>query len=383
MEGNPTHVYLTEVNGYLNACSASVHSNLVNGVAVYLAITAQPAGFDLVCPNVFNTPANPGATLILSDTPPMAAIIKVQTLAHAKELRIFNEYYNVKKSCKKIIFTLIPKEYYRSFKNKHTGFETVFCLTILTHLWMTYGTLQDFEVQENYKIMKKPITSETIFEDFVEQIEVLVDAIATQVPYTPERIFSIAFTLVEKSVVYYDDAKEWLRKPAIDKTWDNFKDFFAREFHEVCVIPRTAQAAGYAQICADTGQANTAVHEQIEQTHAQALVNLAITTTANRQAVVMIYTTNATITAELRAATTLITNLQLQLTLNTDASLPPPATLTPRACVPIGTNGYCWSHGYCVRTLQNGRMCNSTVPGHQRDATCNNHMGIITKNKLE
>ena len=46
--------------------------------------------------------------------------------------------------------------------------------------------------------MKYPITSETLFEDFVEHIEVLVDALATQVPYTPEQIFSIAFTLVEK-----------------------------------------------------------------------------------------------------------------------------------------------------------------------------------------
>ena len=289
-----------------------MHSNLGNGTVGYLAITAQPAAFALACLNVFITPSNPGATIILSDPPPTASIIVIQTRAHAKELRIFNEYYNVEIACKKIIFTLIPKEYYRSFKNKHTGFETVFCLIILTHLWMTYGTLQDFEVQENDEMMKQLIIAETLFEDSVEQIEVSVDAVATQVLYTPEQVFSIAFNSVEKSVVYYDDAKEWLRKPAIDKTWDNFKDFFAREFHEVCVIPRTAQAAGYAQICADTGQANTAVHEQIEQTHAQALVNLAITTTANRQAVVMIYTTNATITAELRAATTLITKLQRQ-----------------------------------------------------------------------
>ena len=43
----------------------------------------------------------------------------------------------------------------------------------------------DYSVQENYEMMKQPITAETLFEDFVEQIEVLVDAVATQVPYTP------------------------------------------------------------------------------------------------------------------------------------------------------------------------------------------------------
>ena len=48
--------------------------------------------------------------------------------------------------------------------------------------------LQDFEVQENDLRMKQPITAETIFEDFVEQIETTVDAVATQVPYTKEQI---------------------------------------------------------------------------------------------------------------------------------------------------------------------------------------------------
>ena len=81
------------------------------------------------------------------------------------------------------------------------------CLTILTHLWTIYGTLKDYEVQENDEMMKQPITSETLFEDFVEQIEFLVDAVLTQVPYTPEQIVSIAFALIYKSGLYYDGAK--------------------------------------------------------------------------------------------------------------------------------------------------------------------------------
>ena len=56
----------------------------------------------------------------------------------------------------------------------------------------------------------------------------------------PEQIFSVAFTLVEKKGLYYDGVKKWRRQPAIDKTWDNFKECFAREFSEVCVILRTA-----------------------------------------------------------------------------------------------------------------------------------------------
>ena len=47
--------------------------------------------------------------------------------------------------------------------------------------------------------MKQPIIAETLSEYFVEQIEVLVDAVVTQVTYTPEQIFSFSFTLVGKS----------------------------------------------------------------------------------------------------------------------------------------------------------------------------------------
>ena len=149
LEGNPTHAYLTEVNGYLNACSKSVHINIGNGAVGYFAITAQPAAFAIACPNAFITPTNPGCTLILLNTTPSASITGIQTCAHSGDLWIFNEYYNVKKVCKKIIFKLIPKAYYRFFKNKHTGFVTVSCLTILTHLWTTYGTLQEYKVQKN------------------------------------------------------------------------------------------------------------------------------------------------------------------------------------------------------------------------------------------
>ena len=47
-----------------------------------------------------------------------------------------------------------------------------------------YGVLQDYEVQENDVRMKKSISAETLFEEFVEQIETAVNAVATQVPYT-------------------------------------------------------------------------------------------------------------------------------------------------------------------------------------------------------
>ena len=145
---------------------------------------------------------------------------------------MFNDYHSVDRSCKKVFFTLITEAYFRSFKNKYTGYANVQCLEILSHLWSTYGVLQDYEVQENDVKMKKAISAETLFEDFVEQIETVVDAVTTQVPYTRHQIVSIALTIVENAMIYYDGVKKWHRKDTADNTWEAFKTFLCKESSE-------------------------------------------------------------------------------------------------------------------------------------------------------
>ena len=177
-------------------------------------LTAQPASFTIASPTSFVRPVNPGV-LVPSEPAPSAAVIGTLTRQHTENMRVFNDYYSVDKACKKVLFTLIPEAYFRSFKNKYTRYANVKCLNILTHLWTTYGILQDFEVQENDVRKKQPISAETLFEEFVEKIETAVDTVATQVPYTRQQIVSIAFTMVEIAMIYYDGVKEWRQKDTI------------------------------------------------------------------------------------------------------------------------------------------------------------------------
>ena len=244
LEGVPTHKFMTEVNGFLNVCAASVHCNLGNGTVEYPVLTAQPASFTIASPTSFVKPVNTGV-LVLADPAPSAAVIGTLTRQHRENMRVFNKYYSVDKACKKFIFTLIPEAYFQSFKNKYTGYANVKCLDILTHLWTTYSVLQYFEVQENDLRMKQPITDETLFEEFVKQIETAVYAVATQVPYTRQHIVSIAFTKVENAGIYYDGVKECRQKDTAEKTWEAFKTFFAREFRDIRVQPRISASEGY------------------------------------------------------------------------------------------------------------------------------------------
>ena len=82
LEDIPTYDYLTELNAYLNACSASVHSDLGCGTLGYLVLTTNPAVFALQCATPFIEPVHPGATPLIPDPPPTAAAIGVITREH-------------------------------------------------------------------------------------------------------------------------------------------------------------------------------------------------------------------------------------------------------------------------------------------------------------
>ena len=184
------------------------------------------------------------------------------------------------------------------------------CLTILPHLWTAYRELQDAEVQENDQQIKAPITSETLFENLIQQIEVAVDAVASQVPYTAAQIVSIALTLIEQLGTYYDGVKEWQQKCTADKTWVAFKDFFAQEFREVRVVTRTKQSERLAQYFLEDGKANAATLTSMQTTQTSALSNIATATASNRHAVTLLTTTNATLTAHLQTENATIATLQ-------------------------------------------------------------------------
>ena len=97
LEGVPTHTYMTEVNGFLNKCAASVHCNLGNGTVGYLVLIAQPASFTIASPTYFVKPVNPGV-LVLADPAPSASVIGTLTSQHTDNMRVFNEYHSVDKA---------------------------------------------------------------------------------------------------------------------------------------------------------------------------------------------------------------------------------------------------------------------------------------------
>ena len=81
LEGVHTHTFMTEVNGFLNACAASVYCDLGNVTIGYLVLTEQTDSFAIASPTAFIKPVNHGL-LVLAEPAPSAAVIGTLTRQH-------------------------------------------------------------------------------------------------------------------------------------------------------------------------------------------------------------------------------------------------------------------------------------------------------------
>ena len=123
LQGPPKLEYLTEMNNYLNSCSASVHSNLGCGTLGHLPLTAPPAVYSLLFATKFVVFTNPGSTVRLgTEKSPAAAVISALTHERAENLCVCKTYTDTNKVCKQKLLSIVPEEYYRTLKKntQHT-----------------------------------------------------------------------------------------------------------------------------------------------------------------------------------------------------------------------------------------------------------------------
>ena len=114
----------------------------------------------------------------------------------------------------------------------------------MTHLISEYAELKEEDIQEIDWKIKEPISSETLFEEFVEKIEWNQEAIALQNPYSPAQIFSMPYANIDKCGLYQDDCRDWSHKPRSENKWVKFKTHFARAFKETRRSSKTSRTKG-------------------------------------------------------------------------------------------------------------------------------------------
>ena len=174
--------------------------------------------YALLSATKFVVPTNPGSTVTIPAPVPASAVIASLTREHTENLRTWRTYIDTYNSYKQKLLGLVPEVYYRTLNKKYTAYAGIMCLTLLTHLHSEYGRLTSQDIYDIDKQMKIPISRETEFETFVQQIEDVQEAVALQNPYTDTQIFTIAEKLIESIGFYTMDCSEWNRTDNAQKT---------------------------------------------------------------------------------------------------------------------------------------------------------------------
>jgi hypothetical protein len=401
--GIPTYESIADLNLKLNANAASVHSNLGDGAHGLLALTIDPAVYNTISPIPFVPPANPGINPLI---PALStnAIITELTRQHATSLKTWQEYQSTDKALKQQLLAAIDSIYYRSLRNRITGYANVATLTILRHLYDTYGNISPTDLIDNDTRMKAPYDPsqpiELLFDQFEDAIEL---AAAANAAYTGPQIVAYAYNTVLQTGLFTDACRDWRRRPAIEKTWPNFKTDFAQAHQEIRESQVTSQGAGFHS-------ANAALAAELQEQTFEALANLATATASDRSAVSNLTGTNSALTIQLAT-----TNAKLDTALADIAAL----RIELSACrahnrPPRNVNGdgnwgihgnrngisrqnnnnnrsptvrkyynenYCWTHGWHIHQDHTSQTCRAPKDGHKTCATRTNTMNGSQRHK--
>ena len=360
--GQPGYDTIAEVHLQLNANAASVQSHLGDGALGLLYLTVTPAVYNTLSLVPFVPPANPGPDPVVppGSTGPQIADIRLQ---FTNATKLYKQYDTTDKALKQLLLGAVDDMFVRSLRNRHIGYANVTTLALLTHLYTVYAKINAADLEANTARMKEPYDVNLPIETFFDQIEDAVEfASAGNAPFTPVQVVNTAYNVIFTTGMFHDDCKLWKRKPAANKTWNQFKVDFAIAHEELVESNQTAQSAGF--------QANNATIQQDTVTAIENLANAtladresmaALTLTVSNQAVALAEANANLVTARARIA--ILENDLVAARLANDPRRPP---RTPRDPSVTYTH-YCWTHG--PKCSHKSSECNKKDPGHKEEAT--------------
>ena len=253
---------------------------------------------------------------------------------------------------------------------------------LLTHLFENYGNITQLELGDNDTKMRSLWDPNSPFDCLVQQLEDGQDyADVSGQPYTTDQLLRIAYTLVFKTGLYFEDCKAWNANPNNEKTWTNFKAHFHRAQCLLCDQLCTTKQAGFTS--------NIAIHPHNNETqpppeYREALVNLATSTATDRELLTTLATTVANIndhiqklnkapiasvhnsettnSTALSSITRSVSDLQQQLADLKHENEQLRNKCNRRPCTRGDNGNYCWTHGYHVRNKHNSATCQNKAP---------------------
>ena len=389
ISGQPTYQTLRTLRDVLKTNAASVDTVLGGGTYGHLGLILPPSVYDQIVPplhpgtHAWVDPVNPGINPAIpaNATPDVAADYRAN---HQELRRVWKLCQHVNAALRKQILSTVDEIYLRAIKQPHTGFSSVPARDMLLYLFRVYGTITPQALADNDRLFRQDWDPTTPFETLIDQIETAQEFATDGLqPYSGQQILTQAYNLVYKTGLFFDDCKEWLKKPPADKTWQNFKTHFLAA-QEQMRMQQSAQQTGYYgtildnhihQQCLQIEEATRLQCEKIEQATQDMLT--AIKTTDNDMSTL----THTTTSHSANASQTQLDRFEEMFNILTKRidqleHRPAPSTSSTRPRRQRKDHGgYCWTHGYLVVPSHTSQTCKNKKPGHKDEATRVNNMG--------
>jgi len=212
---NKLHVLLRE----LKANTAAVPCTLAGGANRYLGMLVSAAQYQTVAPGTpFVPPPQPGALVIdPTDTQYQIMIAKTQ---YENALREHQTYVLLQRSLISLVQDAVETKYTNAIRNRITGQLPGDIRLVKTHLFSTYGKINEQELQTKYdETTKMSYHVSDPIDDIYNAVEDLCEiADLAETPYSPRQQVNIGYLIVNKLPIFRSDLRKWMRKPIADKT---------------------------------------------------------------------------------------------------------------------------------------------------------------------
>jgi hypothetical protein len=216
----------------------------------------------------FLAPNNPGTQAIIPPCATAAQTITKHHRKHKEDLCVWRLYNNLYSALKQQLIRACQPMYLRSVSNRMTGFANITTRTLIVHLLASYGLITPTNLAANNIKMNQRYDPSQPVKTLFAQIEDAVNfADSGQVPYSPQQVAVMAYTLVCNTRIFSDACCNWRHQNIAEHTWANFKANFTSAHHDLGLAQMTAQGGGL--------HGANAVMESFAKKNADALASLA------------------------------------------------------------------------------------------------------------
>jgi hypothetical protein len=322
----PTYATIRLAQTQLNANATTVPSYAGDGIHGHLALTLLPAAYLLLSGDIpFIAPVNGPINPLHPPNATAPQISEINRIFYENQLT-FRTYQETDKALRNQILLAIPADYLRELADPELGLGSVSCLQILTHLWTTWGTITQTELDANALRMAAPWHPPTPIDKLFTQLDdgVRFATAGNDTPSAPS-VVRLGYNLVHATGLFEVPCRDWRARAEATKTLTNFITHF-RAADQDRRLTTTSSSAGY-------------------------------------------HGANAATTAKPPSAPRTVT--------------PPPNATPASAAPPRGPDlrphtSYCWTHGHLKNPKHNSLTCNWKAANHRDEATATNTLGGST-----